>query len=73
MHEDKHPMKYLGIDYGTKRIGLATSDGGGSMAFSHGVVKAGSQHFRLDEVIKKKGEKRLSLASRNLKMRANAV
>ncbi len=26
-------MKYLGIDYGTKRVGLATSDGGGVMAF----------------------------------------
>ena len=26
-------MKYLGIDYGTKRIGLATSDDLGSLAF----------------------------------------
>lgn len=26
-------MKYLGIDYGTKRVGLATSDDGGLMAF----------------------------------------
>ncbi len=26
-------MKYLGIDYGTKRVGLATSDDGGRMAF----------------------------------------
>jgi putative Holliday junction resolvase len=26
-------MKYLGIDYGTKRVGLATSDDGGTMAF----------------------------------------
>ena len=26
-------MKYLGIDYGTKRVGLATSDDEGSMAF----------------------------------------
>lgn len=26
-------MKYLGVDYGSKRIGLAVSDDGGSMAF----------------------------------------
>jgi putative Holliday junction resolvase len=26
-------MKYLGIDYGTKHIGIAVSDDGGSMAF----------------------------------------
>jgi len=31
-------MKYLGIDYGTKRIGLARSNEGGTMAFPHGVV-----------------------------------
>ncbi|OGI92482.1 hypothetical protein A2933_01055 [Candidatus Nomurabacteria bacterium RIFCSPLOWO2_01_FULL_46_18] len=26
-------MRYLGIDYGTKRIGVATSDEGGTLAF----------------------------------------
>jgi putative Holliday junction resolvase len=26
-------MKYLSIDYGTKRVGIATSDDGGTMAF----------------------------------------
>ena len=26
-------MKYLGIDYGTRRTGVAASDTGGSMAF----------------------------------------
>lgn len=26
-------MKYLGIDYGTKRVGIATSDDGGTIAF----------------------------------------
>ncbi len=26
-------MKYLGIDYGTKRVGIATSDDSGRMAF----------------------------------------
>ena len=31
-------MKYLGIDYGTKKIGLSLSDDGGSMAFPDRVV-----------------------------------
>ena len=28
-------MRYLGIDYGTKRVGTALSDEGGRMAFPH--------------------------------------
>lgn len=31
-------MKYLGIDYGTKRIGLALSDESGTLAFPHSVL-----------------------------------
>ena len=31
-------MKYLGIDYGTKRIGLAVSDGSGTLARPLGVL-----------------------------------
>lgn len=31
-------MRYLGIDYGTKRVGLALSDESGSMAFPHDVI-----------------------------------
>ncbi len=34
-------MKYLGIDYGTKRIGVAVSDDTGSLAFPLSTVKAG--------------------------------
>jgi len=33
-------MKYLGIDYGTKRIGIAISDDGGEFAFPKGIVAA---------------------------------
>jgi putative Holliday junction resolvase len=36
-------MKYLGVDYGTKRIGLAQSDEGGMIAFPFTVVAAGPQ------------------------------
>jgi putative Holliday junction resolvase len=31
-------MRYLGIDYGSKRVGLALSDESGSMAFPHAVI-----------------------------------
>lgn len=32
-------MRYLGIDYGTKYIGLALSDDAGKMGFPHGVIE----------------------------------
>lgn len=35
-------MKYLGIDFGSKRIGVALSDIEGRMAFPHSVVQNGS-------------------------------
>lgn len=31
-------MRYLGIDYGKKRVGLALSDEAGSMGFPHSIV-----------------------------------
>lgn len=31
-------MRYLGIDYGSKKVGLALSDESGTMAFPHSVV-----------------------------------
>ncbi|OGI83669.1 hypothetical protein A2997_02445 [Candidatus Nomurabacteria bacterium RIFCSPLOWO2_01_FULL_36_10b] len=31
-------MKYLGIDYGTKKIGVATSDDSGVIAFPHSII-----------------------------------
>ena len=34
-------MKYLGIDYGTKRIGVAVSDEAGRVAFPREVIAAG--------------------------------
>jgi len=32
-------MRYMGIDYGTKRVGVAFSDEGGVMAFPHSVLQ----------------------------------
>ncbi|MFZ2832028.1 MAG: Holliday junction resolvase RuvX [Minisyncoccia bacterium] len=34
-------MRHMGIDYGTKRIGLAISDEGGTMAFPYGILENG--------------------------------
>ncbi len=31
-------MRYLGIDYGTKKVGLALSDEAGVMGFPHGIL-----------------------------------
>ncbi len=31
-------MRHLGIDFGTKKVGVALSDEGGSMAFPHSVI-----------------------------------
>ncbi len=33
-------MKYLGIDYGTKRVGVAISDDGGSFAFPKAIFES---------------------------------
>lgn len=32
-------MRYLGIDYGSKRVGLALSDEAGTMGFPHTILK----------------------------------
>lgn len=42
-------MKYLGIDYGTKRIGLAVSDEGGEIAFPKKIIK--SDKNTIDEIV----------------------
>ncbi|MBI4091346.1 Holliday junction resolvase RuvX [candidate division WWE3 bacterium] len=51
-------MRFLGIDYGTKRVGLALSDEYGKIAFPHSVLK-NSRDFlsELSEIVKKEGVK----------------
>ena len=44
-------MKYLGVDYGEKRIGLAVSDPAGKLAMPHSVVTADSASAQVDRVI----------------------
>lgn len=47
-------MKYLGIDFGQKRIGLAISDDNGEMAFPYNVVLNNKNSLEeINEIIKK--------------------
>ena len=45
-------MKYLGIDYGTKKIGLAISDDSGAFAFPKTILVSGIQALRdISEIV----------------------
>ena len=68
-------MKYLGIDYGTKRIGVATSDDTGSLAFPLTTVAAGREALSdIAELIKKEGVQKIVIGeSRNLQGEANPL
>ena len=47
-------MKFLGIDYGTKRIGVAVSDDNGTIAFPKEILLNDSNTFqKLGEIIEK--------------------
>lgn len=45
-------MRYLGIDYGTKRIGVALSDESGTLAFAHSVIEPSGAVSTLLNLIK---------------------
>ncbi len=68
-------MKYLGIDYGTKRIGLAVSDEGGSLAFPLTTVVAGADALgKILEIINREWVEKIVLGeSRDLKGELNPV
>ena len=51
-------MRYLGIDYGTKKIGVALSDEKGKMAFPYSVV-VNSGREKTAEKIKEKFAKKI--------------
>ena len=49
-------MKYIGIDYGTKRVGVAVSDASGTLARPFGVLKNTSTLIgELEGIIAKEG------------------
>ena len=46
-------MRYLGIDYGAKRVGIAISDESGKIAFPHAILE---NKIGLENLVKKIGE-----------------
>jgi len=68
-------MKYLGIDYGTKRVGTAMSDDEGFMAFPDAVLKNDAKLLEnLREKITKNNIKKVIIGeSKNYKMEDNAI
>ena len=49
-------MRILGIDYGTKRVGLALTDDQGMMAFPHSVIPNDTQLVKtIEKLIEKEG------------------
>lgn len=47
-------MRFLGIDYGTKRIGVAISDENGTLAFPKEIIKNdGNEISHIGEILKK--------------------
>ena len=42
-------MKYMGIDFGTKKVGIALSDDAGQMGFPHGILP--NNGLLIDEVL----------------------
>jgi putative Holliday junction resolvase len=68
-------MRHLGIDYGTKKVGLALSDEGGNMGFPHAIVPRDGR--LIDEVlalIERKGVEKVVMGeSRNFAGGENPV
>ena len=68
-------MRALGIDYGTKRIGLAVSDDAGVIAYPRIVVRGGTT--ALDEVEKFARDERVEAVvmgdSRDMNMNENSI
>ncbi len=67
--------KYMGIDYGTKRVGIALSDDDGRMAFPDEVLMNDTKLIeKLIDKIKKNNIKKVIMGeSKNYKMEDNAL
>ncbi len=68
-------MKYLGIDFGSKKIGLSTSDEEGRMAFPYSVIlNSNSLLQEIKEVIKKEKISKIVIGeSKNFKGEPNEI
>jgi len=68
-------MRYLGIDYGTKRIGIAMSDEDGQMAFPNCVLENNYKIIdNLEKIVKDNDIKKIVMGeSKNYKMQDNEI
>lgn len=68
-------MKYLGIDYGTKRIGIAISDENNKIAFPNTVIKNDSKILEnLKKILNENKIKKVVIGeSQNYKMEDNEI
>jgi putative Holliday junction resolvase len=70
-------MRYIGIDYGSKKIGLAVSDEGGSFAFPHLIFKNLSKEDSVEKIFGIIKEKKIEAIvigeSLNLKGEENKI
>lgn len=69
------PMKYLGIDYGTKRVGLAISDENNKIAFPSAVIQNDSKILQnLKKILNENKIKKVIIGeSQNYKMEDNEI
>lgn len=68
-------MRYLGIDYGSKRIGLALSDESGKVAFPHVILENNANLLeKIAKICEEKRVEKIVLGeSLNLKREANLI
>jgi putative Holliday junction resolvase len=68
-------MKYVGIDYGTKRIGVAVSDETGTLAFPLGTISSGEKALpELLNIVRENGVQKIVIGeSRTYAGDANPV
>lgn len=68
-------MKLLGIDYGAKRVGIAISDDGGSIAFAKAVLRTGPDLIKnLSEICQKEKVEGVVMGeSKNFAQEENAI
>ena len=68
-------MKYLGVDFGTKKVGLSISDKNGKMAFPYKIVKNDQNFIKsfLEILDKEEIEKIIFGKSLNFQMQENSI
>jgi putative Holliday junction resolvase len=68
-------MKYLGVDFGEKRIGIAISDETGKLAFPHSIIFNDEKLVeKIEKIIKKEGIKEIIIGeSKNFKGKPNKI